>query len=93
MSKRIILHLCTDIGSDSRFYDLDDRYEVIKVGKEAGVENFAPPPDVHGVIANPVCTDFSTANYSLNRDVDRGLFLVNHCLRIVDGAQPAWWVV
>ena len=43
MLKKIILHLCADIGSDSWFYANDDEYEVIKIGKEIGVENYARP--------------------------------------------------
>lgn len=60
MNKKIILHLCADIGSDSTPYQDHDDYEVILVGKEIGVENFNPPENVYGVIANPVCTEFST---------------------------------
>ena len=51
MLKKVILHLCADIGSDSWFYANDDEYEVIKVGKEIGVENYTPPDNVYGVIA------------------------------------------
>jgi len=54
--KKIILHLCADIGSDSRYYQLDDEFEVIKVGIDIGVENFTPPKNVFGVIANPTFT-------------------------------------
>lgn len=92
--KKIILHLCADIGSDSRYYQLDDRYEVIKVGKEIGVENYTPPPVVHGIIANPVCTEFSTINgFDKSRDIEKGMFLVNHCLRIMEQAQHNWCVI
>ena len=42
---KIILHLCADLGSDSKYYQMDDNYEVIMVGKEIGVENFNPPVD------------------------------------------------
>ena len=59
--KKIILHLCADLGSDSRYYQLDDDYEVIKVGQEIGVENYNPPKNVYGIIANPPCTEFSRA--------------------------------
>ena len=92
--KKIILHLCADIGSDSRFYDLSDDYEVIRIGEEIGVENYTPPENVHGVIANPPCTEFSTARLGGKaRDVEKGMFLVNHCLRIIDECNPAWWVI
>ena len=60
-TKKIILHLCADLGSDSLFYQLSDEYEVIMIGEEVGVENYHPPKNVHGIIANPVCTEFSTA--------------------------------
>ena len=92
--KKIILHLCADIGSDSRFYDLSDDYEVIRIGEEIGVENYTPPANVHGVIANPVCTDLSRARIGGKaRNIDKGMFLVNHCLRIIDKCNPVWWVL
>ena len=34
--KKVILHLCADIGSDSRFFDIDPDFEVIKVGADVG---------------------------------------------------------
>lgn len=45
--KKIILHLCAEIGSDSRYFDLDDDFEVIKIGKDVGVENYTPPKNVY----------------------------------------------
>lgn len=91
---KIILHLCADLGSDSRYYQLDDNYEVILVGEKIGVENFTPPENVHGIIANPVCTEFSTANgFHKENDYEKGMVLVNHCLRIIKQAKPKWWVL
>ena len=60
-NKKVILHLCADIGSDSRYYQLSDDYHVIMIGEKIGVENYTPPNNIHGIIANPVCTEFSTA--------------------------------
>jgi hypothetical protein len=57
---KTILHLCADIGSDSRPYK-DAGYNVVCVGKDIGVQNYHPPKDVYGIIANPVCTEFSIA--------------------------------
>lgn len=92
--KKIILHLCADIGSDSRYYDLDDDFEVIKIGKDIGVENYNPPKNVYGIIANPVCTEFSTvAGFNKVGDLEKGMFLVNHCLRIIKEANPTFWVL
>jgi|TARA_R110000744_G_scaffold328594_1_gene434181 hypothetical protein len=94
MSKKIILHLCADIGSDSRFYQLDDSYEVIKIGIEIGVENYTPPKNVYGVVANPVCTEFSRArNANIESDHEKGMFLVNHCLRIIKECNPNFWLL
>ena len=95
LSKKIILHLCADIGSDSRFYDLNPEYEVIKIGVDIGVENYHPPKNVHGIIANPVCTEFSTiqGRASQDKDYEKGMFLVNHCLRIIKECNPVFWVI
>lgn len=93
MSK-IILHLCADIGSDSRYFDEDDDFKVIKVGKEIGVQNYNPPNDVYGVIANPPCTEFSTARSNGKaRNPDEGMFLVEHCMRIIEECNPKFWVI
>jgi len=92
--KKIILHLCADLGSDSRYYQLDNNYEVILVGEKIGVENFNPPKDVHGIIANPVCTEFSTINgFDKKGNYEKGMIMVNHCLRIIKEGNPKWWVI
>ena len=40
---KTILHLCSGIGSDSQPYK-DNGYNVVRIGKEIGVENYHPPP-------------------------------------------------
>ena len=90
---KTILHLCADIGSDSKPYK-DAGYNVILVGKDIGVENYTPPSSVYGVIANPVCTEFSIAkNANIKSDFERGMFLVNHCLRIIKECNPIFHVI
>lgn len=92
--KKIILHLCADIGSDSRYFQLDDKFEVIKIGKDIGVENYKPPKNVFGIIANPVCTEFSTVSgFNKVGNLEDGMFLVNHCLRIIKEANPKFWIL
>lgn len=92
--KKIILHLCADLGSDSIYYQNDDSYEVIMVGEKIGVENYYPPKNVYGIIANPVCTEFSTAGgFDKTGDLEKGMFLVNHCLRIMQEAKHSWCVM
>ena len=93
MNDKIILHLCADIGSDSRPYR-DAGYDVRCIGKSIGVENYNPPENVYGIIANPVCTEFSIANgFHKKNDYQKGLFLVNHCLRIIEQSNPFFWVL
>lgn len=90
---KTILHLCADIGSDSYPYQLDPCYEVIKIGKEIGVENYHPDRDIHGIIANPVCTDFSNLHGFNKYQRKPDLSMVKHCLRIIEEADPEWWVI
>jgi len=86
---KIILHLCcSDSGSDSLPYQRAG-YTVIKVTKDVGVENYHPPENVYGIIANPPCTMFSLARTRAKtpRDLKEGMFLVKECLRIIWEAQ------
>ena len=90
--------MCADLGSDSRFYQLDDNYEVILIGEKIGVENYTPPKNVYGIIANPVCTEFSTAaGFDKVGDLEKGMVLVNHCKRIIKECQEdgylKFWVI
>ena len=88
-----ILHLCADTGSDTKPYR-DAGYEVILVGSNIGVENYYPPENVHGIIANPVCTEFSTARSDGKaRNPEEGMKLVRECQRIIKEAKPVWWAI
>jgi hypothetical protein len=91
---KTILHLCADIGSDSYPYATDPDYEVIKIGKDIGVENYSPDRQIHGVIANPVCTEFSIARgFHKETNTELGLEIVHQCLRIIEESSPEWWVL
>lgn len=83
-SDKIILHLCAKEGSDSKPYR-DAGYDVRIIGEEIGVENYAPPENVYGIIANPPCTMFSIARGTPKspRDLREGMRLVKECLRII----------
>lgn len=90
---KTILHLCADIGSDSKPYK-DAGYNVILIGKDIGVENYTPPKGVYGVIANPVCTEFSIARgFHKVGKLEQGMFLVKHCQRIITACRPHFWVI
>ena len=82
--QKIILHLCADIGSDSKPYK-ESGYDVRCIGKDIGVENYNPPENVYGIIANPPCTMFSIARTvsKTPRDLEEGMKLIKECLRII----------
>lgn len=93
MKDKIILQLCADTGSDTKPWR-DAGYTVILVGKDIGVENYTPPEDVYGIIANPVCLEFSTARSNGKaRNPETGMFLVRECQRIIAQANPVFWVI
>ena len=91
--EKVILHLCADTGSDSKPYR-NAGYNVVLVGKDIGVENYHPPKDVYGIIANPVCTEFSIATGRQNHgDYEKGMSLVRECQRIISECNPVFWVI
>lgn len=85
---KIILHLCADMGTDSEPYR-EAGYDVRLIGSDIGVENYHPPKDVYGIIANPVCVMLSwrRTNAKTPRDLREGMFLVKECLRVIWEAQ------
>lgn len=90
---KTILHLCADTGSDTKPYR-DAGYNVILVGSAIGVENYHPPKDVYGIIANPVCLEFSTARSDGKaRNPEEGMKLVKECQRIIAECDPTFWVI
>lgn len=92
-SQKVILHLCADTGSDTEPYRRGG-YKVICVGKDIGVENYHPPKNVYGIIANPVCTEFSIASgFHKEKDYEKGMFLVKECQRIISECNPTFWVI
>ncbi len=92
---KTILHLCADTGSDTKPYQDDPNYEVILVGSKIGVENYHPPKDVYGIIANPPCTHFSSVRTSAKtpRNEEEGMRLVKECQRIIQEASPTFWAI
>ena len=105
--RKVILHLCADTGSDTYPYQIDPEYEVVLVGSSVGVENFSfhrwqafhgIDKEVYGIIANPVCLEFSTARRGGKaRNPEEGMFLVKECMRIIEEAksyhQFKFWVI
>lgn len=98
---KTILQLCADTGSDTWPYRGDSDYEVITIGADIGVQNYSPDRPIHGIIANPVCTEFSRVRRDAvwakrkmrESDHEQGLFLVHECQRIIEEASPVWWAI
>lgn len=64
------------------------------IGSEIGVENYHPEGEIHGIIANPPCTEFSIArDGGKPRDPEAGFALVWECLRIINEAKPKWYAI
>lgn len=90
---KTILHLCAKTGSDSKPYK-DAGYNVIIVDEQMDVRKYNPPEDVYGIIANPPCTEFSTARSNGKaRNPEEGFALVWECLRIINKVSPKWYVI
>jgi len=88
-------------------YQKDPEYEVVLVGASIGVENFSikkwldvngSEKHIYGIIANPVCLEFSTARSNGKaRNPEAGMFLVRECQRIIEEAKSLgdlkFWVI
>jgi hypothetical protein len=87
---KTILHLCADIGSDSKPYR-DSGYNVIQIGEKEDVRKCLPslPKEVYGIIANPPCTHFSFCRLGAHtpRNLYQSTELVNACFKIIQYYQ------
>lgn len=100
---RLILSLCDYSGHWSQPY-ADAGYDVmridLKLGSDARLLKRLTRP-VHGILAAPVCTEFSAAGArhwkakeaAGNKGLLDGLALVDACIRIVAVHSPVWWVL
>ncbi len=100
MIGKIILDLCGGTGSWSKPYK-DAGYDVRVITLPGyDVKTYNPPDNVYGILAAPPCTEFSRARqknrYMLEapkRDLEAGMEIVNHCLRIISVGSPHWWAL
>lgn len=80
---KVILHLCASkYGSDTLDY-VATGYDVRLITEEVDVRTYIPPKGVYGIIANPPCTEFSIAKTTAKRDLEKGMELVQACLKII----------
>ncbi|CAH1191427.1 Methyltransferase [Glutamicibacter phage Voltaire] len=92
---KTILQLCADTGSDTWPYRNDPAYEVITIGADIGVENYSPDRPIHGIIANPMCTEFSMARHGHKQpsNPESALWMVQECQRVINEANPVWYAI
>lgn len=94
--KKIILDLCGGSGSWSRPY-VEGGYDVRNITlPDYDVLTYDPPQKVHGILADPPCTEFSVLNCKAEaraRNPEEGLKVVMACLRIIEKCRPEWWAM
>jgi len=97
-NSKIILDLCGGTGAWSKPY-AEAGYDVRVITlPEHDVRLYAPPDNVHGVLAAPPCTEFSFAKHfhgkgNYEHDFRSGLEIVSACMRIILTSNPVWWVI
>lgn len=95
--RKIILDLCGGTGSWSRYYQMNNEYDVkIITLPSYDVRTYEPPYNVHGILAAPPCTEFSVLNCKAEprqRDEIAGMEIVNACLNIIEKCKPKWWAL
>lgn len=92
----MILSTFTNIGMlDIPFKELG--YCVVSagdtlLGASFDIRNFHPPSGVfEGVVGGPPCQAISRANR--NRDIEKGMILINEFRRVVSEASPRWFLM
>jgi len=85
-SDKIILDLCGGTGAWSRPYK-EQGYDVRLITlPEYDLFTYEPPEHVYGILAAPMCTEFSLARTRTevrDRDLKMGMSLVERCLKII----------
>lgn len=91
---KIILDLCGGTGAWSKPYR-DAGYDVRNITlPDFDVRVYIPPENVHGILSAPPCTEFSIVkNHKLNRDLVKGMEIVNACIKIIESCNPKFWVI
>ena len=98
-SGKIILDCCGGTGSWSNPYK-NAGYDVRNITlPDYDVLTYTPPENAYGILAAPVCTDFSVsgAQYWGRKDKDgstiKSMSIVIACLRIIAKCRPTFWAL
>lgn len=100
--RKLILSLCDHTGNWSQPYSEDPAYEVMRIdlmdGKDVRLLPHIRRP-VHGILAAPPCTAFSTAQGVRSwgkkgaKAVIEAMSVVDACMRAVVMYRPYWWAL
>jgi hypothetical protein len=95
---RIILDLCGGTGSWSEPYRAAG-YDVRLITlPDCDVRDYTPPPNVHGILAAPPCTEFASsgARWWAGKPPEllaEAVEVAYRCLAIIQVARPVWWAL
>lgn len=95
----VVLDLCGGSGAWSKPYrDAGYDVRVVDVLEQQDVRLAEFPGPVHGILAAPPCTVFagSGSRWWKDRtgdDLQKGLSVIDACLRFVAMCQPEWWAL
>lgn len=106
--RKVVWDLCSGLGGWTQAFVLDG-WEVYRIEVNKDLEDVPfttildvkdwmdwvdelPHPDL--VVASPPCTEFSTANWRVDREtLEPDMSIVRACLDIIDYIKPTWWVL
>ena len=94
----MILDLCGGTGSWSQPYR-EAGYDVRLITLPTDIRLAQIPEGrIHGILAAPPCTEFSSAKHyhgkgNYTHDFKEGLSVVDACLRFVALCRPEWWAL
>lgn len=96
-ASKIILDLCGGTGAWSRPYK-EAGYDVRLVTlPEHDVRTYAPPENVHGILAAPPCTFFCRMRFCrgtpTKEEYAGALEVVMGCMNIIWKSVPTWWAL
>ena len=95
--RKVILSLCGGTGAwEEPYRQHPDIYDVRNITlPDYDVRTYKPPENVYGILAAPPCVEFSLAagKKLKDRNTDKGLELVNICLKIIWKCKPKFWAL
>jgi hypothetical protein len=106
--RKVVWDLCSGLGGWTEAFAQSDWFVVrIEIEKDLEYVPFTrihdvttwmdwiddlPHPDL--IVASPPCTEYSLANWRINREThEPDMDVVRACLDIIDYIKPSWWVL